>query len=739
MLRVSQSTSRSNDPLALWLAGVSRVALLGAGLLVAPLAPAVEMVNLPDGVIAVASDGPTLAKAPTKESVEAALPTADGAIEQVAAAEQTTPRVAALPADGEKVLDETGNETAQDAQPKAARFHGVTPGKSTRDELIVAWGEPDMVADAKGETAGGQVLEYALEPFKKVEALIESNTVSVIRVTLAERTTVAELTKRLRLQAIESVPVEEATTANLLAVAFPEKGLTLLVKSNSVAPSEDTSAAGVTHLVLEPLDARAFVLRCEQRPADALTAKLADLDAALTVNPADAHAHWLKATQHLSAGQAASAEAAAAESVRIEPADGTYRLTYADSLLAAGEFDKSVIQTRKVLDDASSPEIVRAGAMNLMGRLAAMGDKQITAKTIDFHNAAIEIADRLATSGDARERRLAKDILVSSHLAVAGEIARRDYADKAETVAEWVGRASGFAEERIASDEGGLELRLQVAREALAALSGLRPSKDPSPWITEAQETADALLSQTDDGLFRSRVHWELGEAYQHAVRTEHLRGDAQQALAYGTRAIAELSSGAEPRTTSPAAERTVGQLYFYLGAVNAVHKKDHAEATSWYDKGRGILTAGVPDSGFVAPRREGEELVSMGVSYWKQDQRDLAIELTETGARWMERGVAAGVLKETALAVPYGNLATMYQKLDNSLKAAEYDRRVKSVRGTADPVPPAPSQPVAKRTTKPTPLARQRPSATTAQPKPTTERVGNRPTRMGLGRIRSR
>lgn len=718
---------RNNDPLASWLAGVSRVALLGAGLLVSPAAPAVEMIHdQTDGILSVVSDSPTLA----------VRPRATEAIEQVAANEEPTSRVAALPANGEEVLEATAKETAQGAKPKAARFHGVTPGKSTRAELISAWGDPDRVAEARGETSGGEVLQYTLDPFEKVEALIEADTVSVVRVTLAEATTVGELTNRLRLQAIDPVSIEEPTSAQLLAVAFPEKGLTLLVKANKVTPSEATT---VTHLVLEPLDSRAFVLRCEQRPNQSLTAKLADLDAALVINPADAHAHWLKATEHLAAGQAAAAENAAAESIRIDPSNSAYRLSYAEALRATGEFGKSVIETRKVLDDTSAPEIVRAGALDLMGHLAAMGDKKITAKTIDFHNAAIEIADRLATSSDIRERHLAKDLLVSSHLAVASEIARRDYADKASTVADWIGRASGFAEERITSDEGGLDLRLKVAREALQALAGMRPTKDPSPWIVEAQQTADTLLSECDDALFRSRVHWELGEAYQHAVRTEHLRGDAQQALAYGTRAIAELSSGAEPRTTSPAAERTVGQLYFYLGAVNAVHKKDHAEATSWYDKGRAILTAGGPESDFVAPRREGEELVSMGVSYWNQDRRDLAVELTETGARWMERGVEAGVLKETALAIPYGNLATMYQKLDNSVKAAEYDRRVKAVRGTEEPTPPAPraSQPVAKKSTKASMRVATRPPST--ETPSTTERKGNRPARMGLGRIHLR
>lgn len=737
---------RRCDPLGSWLAGVSRVALLGAAVLSAPRALAVDLVyDLPEDIVVVASDNPSLDSvlvdkregAPLDDGEEPSLePISEVSEYEPELAEpvdeQFPPsstaathwasdeRVAALPKDGAKALKEATAPTASKT-PAAAKFHGVTPGLTTREELIVEWGEPQSVAVAKGETEGGEVLTYELPPFEQVEALVEDGVVAVVRVTLVEKTTVKQMAERLRLSEIETVDIVDPLTDDLLAVAFPEKGLTLLTRTSSKSAS-----APVTHLVLEPIDARTFVLRSEQRGAHELKAKLADLQKAIEADPQNAHAQWLKATQHLAAGQSEAANLAAAAAVRLEPADMAYRLTLAETLRDTAEYDAAVLETRKVLDDESAPEIVRAGALDLMGRLAAMGDKQIAGKTIDFHNAAIVIADRLATNADERERRLAKDLLVSAHLAVAKEIANRDYTNKAETVAEWIGRASGIAEERIEQDGGGLELRLQVAREALAALSKLRPTKDPGPWVTEAKETAETLLAECEDPLMRARVHWELGEAYQHAVRIEHVRGDAQQSLAYGSQAISELSEGAAPRTTSPAAEQLVGQLYFYLGAVNAVHKQDHAEAVGWYDKGRDVLTAERPKSEFVVPRRDGEELVSMGVSYWNQDQKQLAIELTESGARLMERAVAAGVLDSENLAVPYGNLATMYKKIDNGAKALEYGRLGRGVK-SPEPTPVAgamPSGVAAKQQTSNASQSQRREPTTQQQATP---RVGQR------------
>jgi tetratricopeptide (TPR) repeat protein len=225
----------------------------------------------------------------------------------------------------------------------------------------------------------------------------------------------------------------------------------------------------------------------------------------------------------------------------------------------------------------------------------------------------------------------------------------------------------------------------------------MRPTKDPTPWIQEAEATTKQLMAENQDKLFRARIDWMMGEAYQYALRVEHTRGDAGQASLYGNRAIDHLSAGAEPRTSSPEAEQTVGRLYFYLGAINAVHKEDHAEAVGWYDKARPILTAERPKSEFVVPRREGESLVSMAVSYWQQDQRELAVELTTEGARLMERGVASGVLEEPALAVPYGNLATMHRRLGNRDDATEYGKLARVAKG---PEAKEPKASVAKRPT---------------------------------------
>jgi hypothetical protein len=165
-----------------------------------------------------------------------------------------------------------------------------------------------------------------------------------------------------------------------------------------------------------------------------------------------------------------------------------------------------------------------------------------------------------------------------------------------------------------------------------------------------------------------------------HALRVEHVRRETQNATRYGNKAVDYLARGAKTRQAVHSSEQLIGLLYFQMGAVQAVHQLDHAKAAKWYAKAEPLLTSPAPKSELFAPRREGEMLVSMGVTYWQLSDKNRAIALTQSGVGLVEEAVDAGILARSTLAVPYGNLATMYQKLGESSNAAKYSELAKSV-----------------------------------------------------------
>lgn len=572
---------------------------------------------------------------------------------------------------------------SQTSEPQLAMFHGIQPGVSTKSELTKAWGTPKETAP----TETGELLTYEVESFRGVQILVEKGIVSLMKIQLARPESPASLAAKVKAGPHEAADVLADETGDVLGQIYPERGIVLVYDANDgIRPDADPQ---VSLMILQPLDPQAFVMRGEQRPRHDVSGRLADLTKAVAVAPADAEANWMLSELQLELGRATEAAASARRALDAEPNNPAYRLRWAECLHLTGQYDAAVLETRAVLDAEGVPTLVQAQANHQLGLLARLGDAEIAATAIDFHKRAIEGADKLASSNDTYVRRHAKKLLVDAHLAIGIEVSRHDYDDKGANVADWVSRASGFAEEMIASGDAGLEVRLHVAQSSLEALANFKPAKDPQPLLDEIEQTLNELLDTEEvvDPLWREELYWGTGVAYLQAVKINHQRGETGAALDYADRAVEYLADAVEQRRDSPQTQQLVGRLYFHIGALHAVHNKDHAAALMWYDKAIPLMAVKEEPSELVVPRHEGEALVSMAVSYWSEGDRDRAVALTEAGAALVEQGVTAGVLEQKTLIVPYGNLATMHKLMGN---AEESERFTKLSQNASKPQPKA-------------------------------------------------
>lgn len=560
-----------------------------------------------------------------------------------------------------------------------AKFNGIQPGTSTTRQLKAVWGEPTNSVAADGS----RVLTYDLAPFRSVEVLISDDVVQAVKIELSDPVPAENLVKQLSLQRFEVVNVTD-DEGQVLGQVFPERGVLFMpVEREDEARATEAASAEVSHVVIQPLDAHAFALRAENHLHGPYKNNIRDLRFALALDPELAHARWLLSDIYLSNGQGDLAESEAAKALNLDPENSAYQLRWAQSLELLSRYDEAVQQTRKVLDRKSTTPIVKAQALHEMARLAGKGEASIAKKAIAFDNEAIEIADKLATSKIGKERHVAKEVLIQAHLNIAQEIANQPYNKKMDSLSEWFGRASGLAEDYIANDDGSLEWRLYVAQQALAALASFKSAKDPAPWVAEAQKAADQLMKESNDEYWQQRIQWEVGVAYLYATEIEHLRMKTSTALRYGQLSIENLAEGAKSRQAVPECERLVGRLYFYIGAVHAIHNSDHEKAVLWYDRAAPLLTSPKPVSEFTVPRRDGEQLVSMGVSFWQTGQQDRALELTKAGTAMIERAVEDEVLAKSSLAVPYSNLSSMFKAQGDTDDAAKYAQLAKSAGST--------------------------------------------------------
>ena len=286
-------------------------------------------------------------------------------------------------------------------------------------------------------------------------------------------------------------------------------------------------------------------------------------------------------------------------------------------------------------------------------------------KAID--RAAKHMADR-----QVAVRRMAKDILVDAHLAVAQDIALGDFQRQREVVPKWLVKATELAEEFIAHDHGDDTLRMEIYRTTLAVYSVLDGDFDTSVVTEEALQEGRRLIAQSNDPLYQHRVERELSEGLYCAARVEHRRGQTEQALIHVNNAVALLEGQPADREPTLFDQIMTGQLYFLVGSLHAMHDEDHVEAVRWYDKAQPMFDQDGLEN-LVNSESFGDLFVSMGVSYWETGAKDTAVQLTQLGAELMQNAVQSGSLDLVAMSVPYGNLAAMYAELGDQKQATHY------------------------------------------------------------------
>jgi hypothetical protein len=275
------------------------------------------------------------------------------------------------------------------------------------------------------------------------------------------------------------------------------------------------------------------------------------------------------------------------------------------------------------------------------------------------------LAGHTAAAGNAR------DVLLEAHLGTAHDIAWGPWHRKPEVVPKWLEEAKSIAQEDDPPADVACVRRLKVARAALGALAGMQGEIDPAPWMGIVEACTVEALSSTDDPLRRGQLQWELALACYDAVQIHHVRGESQAALRATSQAVDSLAECAAVRGQTPEHQHLLGRIYFRAGAVYAVLKGSHSQAIAWFDRALPLVKE-TPESP-AEIGKQGESLVSMGVSYWEVGQRNKALELTSQGLKWMQQAVSQGGMQESALSVPYSNLAQMHRRLGDTEAAGKF------------------------------------------------------------------
>ena len=593
------------------------------------------------------------------------------------------------PADGEQpqaAAAQSGSEQESlepipDQQPagtpkvEAASFKGVTPGETTVEQLQEAWGTPREIRTAERR----KLYLFAVEPFQQVEVAIGGNTVLSIVIHLDKPFAAGAVTKQLQLGNIRSVFISNEL-GDVLGQAFPERGVMFAFVQNH---EPGRPSMKVDKIVLEPIDAEAFVLRAETNIDGHYKNTLDDLDIAVKLSPDNAKAHWLRSRVLAVIGKTGKAVAAGQKAVRLDKDNPQYRMAFARILAQAGKQKEAIEHIKTAIEGSGHRPHIKAAAQCLLGDLYGSGDHPDFSAAITQHMAAIKTADPLSINRHPAIRLAAKEVLIDAHLGAANDIAWGGWSEKEKAVKKWCQRAAAFAEELIANDGGTEEHRFRVATRSLAAYVGVRDKLDPKQYAEEAVKVGDVLIGMTEDAAKKRQLQCDLGMAMFNAMQIAQARKDNKSALKYGEQTTGYLEAAIEQGLDNSTSNYLLGRLYFRIGAIHALAQKDHAAAIGWFEKAVPLLSRPVPADSQNEIGRHGETFVSMGVSYWATGEKEKAIELTKVGLAVMKEAVEKDILKKSALAVPYQNLAAMQRHLGNGKSAEQFEQMAENVKAS--------------------------------------------------------
>jgi tetratricopeptide (TPR) repeat protein len=540
-----------------------------------------------------------------------------------------------------------------------ASFRGALPGKTSRAEIEASWGPPEPAGG--GETS--DVATWNIAPFDRVEVSFAGDTVATIRIKLAEPMLVGDLARQLEIADLRTVAIrDDAGTA--IGEVYPERGVIL---------SLEAGTREATAILIEPLDPDSFVLRAEAELDTCSAYALADLQYAIQVDPQHLRAHRMLLTMASSQGRWLDALRLAESASRLEPDSALVTLKHAGVLLALDRPADARVLLERVPAGGELPAVIAAQAARLLGRAALAGKAPDYRTAVEHFTAAIKLAAPLLAKPAPKLQAATREILLDAHLGTALAIAKGTWQQKSRVIPKWITRSEALVKEFSGDERDRQVLELQLCRGALAVAAGSTESVEPLPWVKRMLELHDDTGETVTDPWRRRQIDWEVGQGLADALTAAQIRGDASDMLDNATLTAAYLERGGEHRQLTDGERKELGDLMFRIGILHSLQRGDHATAVTWFDRTVPLWADNERFTRDGELGRLGESYVSMAISYWQVERREDALELSRQGVDLMVTAVDEGQLEERALAVAYGNLATMHAERGDDEQSRNY------------------------------------------------------------------
>ncbi len=552
------------------------------------------------------------------------------------------------------------------ADVRPSSFQGLTPGSTPRTTVLEKLGDP--IRTQSGPNENETILSFKVGPFPSVDVTLSDNIVTSIMVHLAAPGSRSDVVQQLKLGNFKPTPVPD-DAGQTLGEVYPERALTLVYTAGSDVRDDPT----VSDIVLEKITPEPFLLRAQQQVELRFSSCLSDLEMVHQLAPNNAFAYYLEAQIHANCGHVHTALAAVREALKNDPDSVQYQLMLAELQRRVARFDVAQQLVKRILEADDLSPLDEAAAHLEQGKLLVTIPPHAYKKAMNATVSAVKQLSALTKNPPAGVARVdAQRLLIDAELWLARIIAYGPWEKRSAVAPQWLASAEKTTRKYIQENNVPKTWLLRVYLTSLECLDTLEGEGDPAKLSDAAITLGRHLITVADDDDSRAAIEWQLGIALRHAAEVAYRHGKIDAALRYANNSHALLSSAAKQRTDAPDTDYQLAQIEFLTGSIYAVGKNDHASAVTWYEQAVPILEKPLPPMLRDERARIGDQLVSIGVSFWQEGRKGEAVAITEQGADRLRQAIEAGLRSKRALVVPLSNLADMHKALGHKEKAEE-------------------------------------------------------------------
>lgn len=577
-------------------------------------------------------------------------------------------------------------ETVNNVEVHVLEFESLIPGVTTVKKALSRWGEPNN----KMENKSTSVYQY-FRPIKnvasEVQTVFENGKLTTVLIQFEQPETIENLEAQYKLSDVKPIVVYQKD-GTAVGQAYPERGASFVYAQNSENPK------AISRLILEPINSAAFVLRAESTLKENPSFAKADLEFVLNKDPRNAKAQWLYGRVLASFGDLNAAIEHLEKAVFLKNNEPRYYINLSLTRSEAGLAelaDKAADKAIELADNKDNPKPhLVAEAWRIKGDLESNKQNPNFKAAIDMHSKAIVLAQKQLSNPQPETAQAALETLVDAHLGAARDVAWGNWNQKPSSVMRWLNQANKYNERLIqtsnCSERQIYQSRVRLASKALSAIAGVGKEINPIQWAEMLTENGDKLLAIMDSPKEKEHLMWNIGMSLYDAVQVFQARKDNEMTLKYGQKAV-ECLEGASAYANKTLGKVSAsdlyiqGRLYFRIGAIFAISKKDHQQAVQWYSKSLPIFENVADAIPRVELGRLGETLVSMGVSYWETGKQTQALNLTENGIYCLEQAAEEGLASSRSLEIPYRNLSMMLNYQGKKQESSQYIQKAEALK----------------------------------------------------------